>query len=58
MKSHIVGTPIPENKPDEDEKERSMKTISKLLAFGMFTNVMSDGGYNIEDYKDVYEDES
>lgn len=58
MKSHIVGTPIPENKPDTDEKKRSMKTISELLAFGMLANAMSNGGYNIEDYKDVYEDES
>lgn len=57
MKSHIIGTSIPENKPDADEKKRSMKVISELLAFGMLTNVMSDGGYNIEDDKRNKEEE-
>ena len=57
MKSHIIGTPIPENKPDADEKKRSIKAISELLAFGMLTNAISNGGYNIEDDKRNREEE-
>lgn len=57
MKSHIIGTSIPENKPDADKKKRSIKAISELLAFGMLTNAMSNGGYNIEDDKRNREEE-
>lgn len=57
MKSHIIGTSIPENKPDADEKKRSIKAISELLAFGMLANAMSDGGYDIEDDKRNKEEE-
>lgn len=57
MKAHIVGTSISENKPDVDEKKRSMKVISELLAFGMLTNAMSNGGYDIEDDKRNREEE-
>lgn len=57
MKSHIVGTSIPENNPDVDEKKRSMKVISELLVFGMLTNAMSNGGYGIEDDKRNKEEE-
>lgn len=56
MKSHIVGMSISE-KSDADEKKRSIKAISELLAFGMLTNAISNGGYNIEDDKRNREEE-
>ena len=58
MKSHIVGTSIPENKPDADKKKRSIKAISELLAFGMLTNAMSSGGYMLDtEYEPLEEDD-
>lgn len=57
MKSHIVGTSIPENKPDADEKKRNIKTISELLAFGMLTNAMSNGGYMLDTEYEYLEDD-
>lgn len=57
MKSHIAGTSIPENKPDADKKKRSMKVISELLAFGMLTNAMSNGGYMIDNEYEYLEDD-
>ena len=56
MKSHIVGVSISE-KSDADEKKRNIKAISELLAFGMLTNAISNGGYNIEDDKRNREEE-
>lgn len=57
MKSHIIGTSIPENKPDADEKKRIKNNLSQLLAFGMFADFMSNGGYGIEDDKRNKEEE-
>lgn len=57
MKSHIVGTSIPENKPDAEDKKRSIKAISELLAFGMLTNAMSNGGYMIDNEYEYLEDD-
>lgn len=57
MKSHIIGTSIPENKPDADEKKHVKNVVSKLLAFGMLTDIMSNGGYGIEDDKRNKEEE-
>ena len=44
MKSHIVGVSISENS-DADEKKRIKNNLSQLLAFGMLSDFMADGGY-------------
>lgn len=60
MKAHIVGT-LSSNydtkKTDADEKKRIKNNLSQLLAFGMLTNAISNGGYNIEDDKQNREEE-
>lgn len=48
MKAHIVGT-LSSNydtkKTDANEKKRIKNNLSQLLAFGMFSDFMADGGY-------------